>query len=76
MMKETVGRITGIGLFIAIGQLCRIGRFPNQQVEGSIPSWRASESRWKTAGYALAAGWPAGDSAKGLQNARGLKVRD
>jgi hypothetical protein len=75
-MKETVGRITGIGRFIPIGQLCRIGRFPNQQVEGSIPSWRALASHGLDAGCVSGHSGRRGDSAKGLQNTRGLKVRD
>ena len=28
-----------------LAELARIGRFPNQQVEGSIPSWRARNYR-------------------------------
>ena len=51
--KETVGRFTRIGRFIGIGQLCPIGRFPNQQVVGSIPTWRASESWGKSGGLRL-----------------------
>ena len=35
-------------------------RLPNQQVEGSIPSWRASESCGKTAGSASGAARPQG----------------
>jgi hypothetical protein len=43
-LEGGVRRFTQIGRFIGIGQLCRIGRFPNQQVVGSIPTWRASAS--------------------------------
>jgi hypothetical protein len=69
VLKETVGRFTGIGRLIPIGQLCRIGRFPNQQVEGSIPSWRALESCGKTVGSLPSDLGPNPDSATDLRNA-------
>ena len=74
-LEGDVRRFTRIGRLIGIGQLCPIGRFPNQQVEGSIPSWRASESRGKTAGSASLASRPGANSASDLRNACVNSVR-
>jgi hypothetical protein len=50
-------------------------RLPNQQVEGSIPSWRASRSRGKTAGSRLRPARPGTKSATNLRNAAVNSVR-